>query len=137
MRKLLQKFLSGETLRYLFFGILTVMVNVLSYHLLRMAVGKLSANTMAFFLAVLFAYFTNSRFVFCVPLTWKSFAQFFSLRIGMLAIDDGGMLLLTYRGWNELLAKCVVNALIIVLNYLISKLFIFRRGENKKEKEIR
>lgn len=134
MREFLRRFLSGETLRYLFSGILTVAFNVLSYRLLRMVVGSLAANTTAFFLSVLFAYFANSRFVFRAPLTWKSFAQFFSMRIGMLAIDDGGMLLLTYRGWSELLAKCAVNALIIVLNYLISKLLIFHKTESGKEK---
>jgi len=131
MRELLRKILTGETLRYLVFGLLTVAVNILSYRLLRLAVGTLAANTAAFFLAVFFAYFTNSLFVFHAPFTWKSFAQFFLMRAGMIIIDDGGMLLLIRWGWDELLAKCVVNALIIVLNYLFSKLFIFR----KKEKE--
>lgn len=133
MRELLRKILTGETLRYLAFGFLTVVVNVLSYRLLRLAVGALAANTAAFFLAVFFAYFTNSRFVFRAPFTWKSFTQFFLMRAGTIIIDDGGMLLLIRWGWNELLAKCVVNALIIALNYLFSKLFIFRKKEKEEQ----
>lgn len=135
MGELLRKYLTGETLRYLFFGVLTVAVNVLSYRLLRLAWGTMEANTAAFFIAVLFAYFTNSWFVFRVPLSWKCFGQFFSMRIGTVVIDNGGMFLLIRWGWDELLAKCVVNAVIIALNYLVSKLFIFRKKDEKEREE--
>lgn len=131
MRNLLRGFFTSETLRYLIFGVLTVAVNVGAYRLLEPALGTLGANTVAFFIAVLFAYFTNSRFVFQVPFTWKSFMEFMSMRIGTLAIDDGGMLLLTNWGWNDLVAKCVVNVVIIGINYLFSKLLIFRKRDTK------
>lgn len=129
MRKLIREFFSPETLRYLVFGLLTVAVNVLAYRLLAPALGTLWANTAAFFIAVLFAYWTNSRYVFCAPTTWKSFAEFMAMRIGTLAIDDGGMLLLTRWGWNDMLAKIIVNIVIIGINYLFSKLLIFRKKE--------
>lgn len=118
-------------MRYLIFGILTVTVNIVSYRLLVPEFGILAANTVAFFVAVLFAYITNSKYVFQVPFTWKSFLEFMSMRIGTLVIDDGGMVLLTRWGWNDLLAKCVVNIVGIALNYLFSKLFIFRKKEAK------
>ena len=119
-----------ETFRYLIFGILTVTVNIASYRISSMWLDTLPANTRAFFIAVLFAYYTNTRFVFQVPFTKKNFLQFMTMRIGTIFLDDGGMLLLLAWGWNDLFAKCVVNAVIIALNYLFSKLFIFR---NKKE----
>lgn len=131
MRDFLKKFLTGETLRYLIFGILTVVVNIVAYRLLVPGLGTLTANTAAFFIAVLFAYFTNSKYVFRVPFTWKSFLEFMSMRLGTLVIDDGGMVLLTRWGWNDLLAKCVVNVIIIGLNYLFSKLLIFRKRDTK------
>lgn len=131
MRDFLKKFLTGETLRYLIFGILTVVVNIAAYRLLVPGLGTLVANTAAFFIAVLFAYFTNSKYVFRVPFTWKSFLEFMSMRLGTLVIDDGGMVLLTRWGWNDLLAKCVVNVIIIGLNYLFSKLLIFRKRDTK------
>ena len=119
-----------ETFRYLVFGVLTVTVNIASYRILSLWLDTLPANTLAFFIAVFFAYYTNTRFVFQVPFTKKNFLQFMTMRIGTIFLDDGGMLLLLAWGWNDLFAKCVVNAVIIALNYLFSKLFIFR---NKKE----
>lgn len=125
--ELLHGFLNAETLRYLIFGLLTVAVNITSYRVLALTLETMAANTIAFFIAVLFAYFTNSKYVFRVALTPKSFFKFMSMRIGTLAIDDGGMWLLTRLGWNDILAKCAVNILIILLNYLLSKLFIFKK----------
>lgn len=127
MTKKLLKICRGETFRYLVFGVVTVMVNVAAYKLLKTALGDIAANTAAFFIAVLFAYWTNSTFVFRVPHTWKNFTQFMGMRIGTLAIDDGGMYLLLTMGINDLLAKCAVNVIIIVINYLASKWVIFRR----------
>ncbi len=121
------KFWRRETFRYLLFGGLTVAVNIAAYQLLNLVWDSMAANTAAFFIAVLFAYWTNSTFVFRTPHTWKNFSQFIGMRIGTLLIDNGGMYLLLARGVNDLVAKCIVNAIIIVINYLISKLIIFRR----------
>ena len=121
---------NNETFRYLIFGVLTVTVNIASYRLMSLWMDTLPANTIAFFIAVFFAYYTNTRFVFQAPFTKKNFLQFTAMRIGTIFLDDGGMLLLLAWHWNDLLAKCVVNGIIIVLNYLFSKLLIFRK---KKE----
>ena len=129
MRKLIRDFFSPETLRYLVVGLLTVAVNIIIYKLLEPEFGTFWANTTAFFVAVLFAYWTNSRFVFRVPITWKSLTEFMVMRIGTLVIDDGGMLLLTSWGWNDIFAKVLVNIVIIGINYLFSKLLIFRKKE--------
>lgn len=124
-----------ETLAYLVFGVLTVVVNILSYKLLSIVFGMLAANTLAFFIAVFFAYWTNSTFVFRVQHTWKNFLQFMGMRIGTLLIDNGGMYLLTFLAINDLFAKCVVNAIIIIINYVASKWIIFRKKDNKRDVE--
>lgn len=129
IKKLLGLF-HGETFRYLVFGLLTVTVNILSYRAMTLFLAPLPANTIAFFIAVFFSYYTNTRFVFRVPFTKKNFLQFMTMRLGTIFLDDGGMLLLLAWNWNDLLAKCFVNGVIIVLNYLFSKLLIFRK---KKE----
>ena len=123
----IKQFLSGETLRYLIFGVLTVIVNTVSFKLLDLVMGDIAANTLAFFIAVLFAYWTNSQFVFQTGMAWKSFLEFMAMRICTLPIDDGGMWLLLTLGVNDLVAKCAVNVVIIVINYLASKLVIFRK----------
>lgn len=122
-----------ETLSYLFFGVLTVAINILSYELLSIVFGMLIANTLAFFIAVLFAYWTNSTFVFRVQHTWKNFLQFMGMRIGTLLIDNSGMYLLILFAVNDLFAKFIVNAIIIAINYVASKWIIFRK---KTEKEM-
>ena len=96
----------SETFRYLVFGVLTVTVNIASYRTLALCLDTLPANTIAFFIAVFFAYYTNTRFVFQVPFTKRNFLQFMGMRIGTIFLDDGGMLLLLAWGWNDLLAKC-------------------------------
>ena len=123
----IKQFLSGETLRYLIFGVLTVIVNTVSFKLLDLVMGDIAANTLAFFIAVLFAYWTNSQFVFQTGMAWKSFLEFMAMRICTLPIDDGGMWLLLTLGVNDLVAKCAVNVVIIVINYLASKLVIFKK----------
>ncbi len=135
MGRLFSKFLCGETIRYLIFGVLTVTVNIVSFRLLVSSLGTLAANSVAFFIAVVFAYFTNSRYVFRVPFSRKSFLEFMSMRIGTIFIDDGGMLLLMHWGWNDLMSKFAVNVIIIGLNYLLSKLFIFRKSGAKEREE--
>lgn len=134
MAKKLLGLLSGETFRYLVFGVLTVVVNMVVYHVLVWKLNALIANTIAFFVAVLFAYWTNSTFVFRVRHTWRNFLQFIAMRIGTLVIDNGGMLLLVSWEWNDFVAKGLVNAVIIVVNYLVSKLLIFKK-RTKEEKQ--
>lgn len=121
--------LARETLAYLVFGVLTVLVNIAAYKLLKLAMGDMAANTLAFFIAVLFAYWTNSTYVFRAAHTWRNFGQFMAMRIGTLFIDDGGMYLLLLWQVNDVAAKCAVNIIIIGINYLASKLVIFRRKE--------
>ena len=120
-------FLRSETFRYLACGVLTVVVNTFAYKFLNFMMGDIEANTLAFFIAVLFAYWTNSVFVFQTGIAAKSFVEFMAMRICTLPIDDGGMFLLLNIGVNDLIAKVSVNAVIIVLNYLASKLFIFKK----------
>ena len=114
-----------ETIAYLFFGITTVLVNIAAYGSLLFVLSDIPANTVAFFVAVMYAYFINCLFVFRQRLSWTSFFQFWGMRIGTLLIDDGGMLLLLFAGSDRLLAKVVVNTIIVIVNYLLSKFFIF------------
>lgn len=127
MGKLIKQEMVWETFRYLICGISTVLVNIVSYELLTLLWGTLLSNTLAFFIAVFYAFWTNSIFVFRVPCTWKSFWEFMGMRIGTLLIDNGGMLLMVRWRINDLTAKCVVNVIIIGINYIFSKLFIFKK----------
>ncbi len=127
----------SETIRYLIFGVLTVVVNTAIYMTFSMVINDLAANTLAFVLSVLFAYWTNSIFVFKNKMSWNTFGKFFGMRIGTILIDDGGLWLLLFWGCNNFIAKCIVNVIIIVLNYIFSKFFVFVNKEDgfKSRKE--
>lgn len=116
-----------EEMAYLFFGALTVIVNILLFTLFDLFLGEITANTVAFMLSVQFAYMTNTKFVFQAPYTKQNFLQFWGMRIGTIIIDNGGMWVLLNMGWNKLLSKCIVNVIVIVLNYLFSKFIIYRK----------
>lgn len=127
IRTLLRRY--QETIAYLFFGVLTVVFNTVLFLLLDLFMDEFVANTAAFFLSVLFAYWTNTCFVFRQKLCWKTFSAFFGMRIGTIFIDNGGLYLLLHIGIGKFFAKCIVNAIIIVLNYLFSKFIIYKKGD--------
>ena len=123
-----------EELLYLVFGGLTTLVNILSFFILRqLKIEVYVSNVIAWFLSVLFAFITNKLFVFEIrgkskKENIKECVSFFGFRILSLVFDMGAMyLLLQVLNVNELLSKVVANVLVIILNYVFSKLFIFKK----------
>jgi putative flippase GtrA len=115
-----------ETAAYLVCGALTVAVNTACYLGLALVLPDLIANTAAFFIAVVFAYWANAVFVFNKRISAGTFFHFLGMRLGTIFIDNGGMWFLLSLGTKNFVAKCVVNGVIIVLNYIFSKFFIFK-----------
>jgi putative flippase GtrA len=135
LKKLWRFLTTPEMIFYLIFGILTTVVNVLTYGLLRSSLhwDVLAANTTAWVLSVAFAFFTNKLFVF----KSKSFAGNFFLRelvtfVGArllsLGVDTLGMLLMVnVLTWNDWLAKIIMNVIVVFINYVLSKMIIFKK----------
>ena len=135
-----------EILSYLFFGILTTCVSWGSYavcvYLLNMDVAV--GNAISWLLATLFAFTTNKIFVF-KSLDWqlsvaaKELAAFVSARLGTGIFELVSVPLLVRMGFNQIIfgvkgsvAKITVSLAVVIVNYIISKVWIFR-GSNKKE----
>ena len=117
-----------EVLSYLFFGLLTTLVNIACFALLSgTALGVYWANGLAFFLSVAFAYLTNTKFVFRSAFTRQNCLSFFTMRLSGLLLDMLGMVALLATGMDKLVAKVLVNLLVIVFNYLVSKLLVYRK----------
>lgn len=123
-----------EVLSYLLFGGLTTLVNIVSFFILRQFnVAIYISNVIAWILSVLFAFITNKLFVFeskgkNKKENAKELISFFGFRILSLGIDMGAMyLLLDVLSIGELISKILSNIIVIVLNYIFSKLFIFRK----------
>ncbi len=93
----------------------------------------LIANALSWIVAVLFAFVTNKRFVFNsrswkAAVVWKEFAGFLSARLFSLLVDMGLMyLFVSAMGMREMIAKFIVQIVIVIINYVFSKLFIFRK----------
>ncbi len=137
LKKIWRFLTAPEMLLYILFGILTTVVNILSFGLLRDVLQwqLLTANTLAWVLSVAFAFLTNKVFVFrsksfAAKLVLRELVSFVGARLFSLAVDTAGMwLLVDVLTWNDWLAKVLMNVIVIVLNYVFSKLFIFKRPQ--------
>lgn len=134
LKKLWNFLTAPEMVLYIVFGVLTTAVNILSFGLLRDVLHweLLTANTLAWVLSVAFAFVTNKLFVFrsksfAAKTLWRELASFTGARLLSLGVDTAGMwLLVSLLSWNDWLAKVIMNVIVIVLNYVFSKLFIFK-----------
>ena len=123
-----------EGLLYLFFGALTTLVNIVSFFLLRQFnIEIYVSNVLAWLISFLFAFITNKVFVFesknkSAKENTRELVSFFVFRVVSLCFDMGCMyLLLQVLNINEMISKIVANILVIILNYIFSKLFIFKK----------
>lgn len=126
-----------EMILYLFFGGLTTLVNIVVYWIFvnLLHVDYLVSNMVAWLLSVLFAYITNKTYVFqsksigFLPIM-REFSAFVSCRLFSGLIDMGIMYLgISIFGFYDLLIKILSNVIVVILNYVFSKLFIFRKNK--------
>ncbi len=130
-----------EGMRYLIFGGLSTIVNIFVYiicsHLIFTNLNddlKVNlSNILAIIISILFAYITNKLWVFETKTeTKKDLLREFTSFIGCRAITalmDLGLMQLTVNvlRWNDILMKILVNILVIILNFVFSKLIIFKK----------
>ena len=124
-----------ELLNYMVFGVLTTLINILTYQILSMAgVSTLIANGIAWILSVLFAYITNRKFVFDShgENRIQECLKFYGSRISTGILDMAGMwILVDILHLNGMVSKVGMNVIVIVLNYIFSKLFVFKDKEER------
>ena len=141
MKQLIKKLYASSVVRYVFFGGCTTLVNLISFYVLRkLMVGLNIANVISIILAILFAYVVNSRFVFqdkCQTLAdhIRPFCKFISARLMTMVIEVGGVWLLVAKlGMNDMVGKFATQFIVLILNYVFSKFFVFTTGKkNSKE----
>ena len=94
------------------------------------AVQLQATNIISWIAAVTFAYFTNRKFVFESKNEnkLKEAAAFYGSRVTTLLMDMGCMfLMVTLLGWNDKIAKLIVQVIVTVANYVLSKFIVFRK----------
>lgn len=129
--KLKKKLFNQEFVIYVVFGVLTTLVNIVSFFLMRQVSSLFVSNTVAWILSISFAYITNKIWVFkarewSVRIILKEFASFITFRLLSFLIDMLLMFLLTYLNIGEGWAKLVTQIVVVLLNYVFSKVFIFK-----------
>lgn len=120
---------------YIVFGVLTTAVDWLAFWLLRNFVPSLNeniSNAIAVVISIIFAYFTNREYVFKSNVTNKfmEFLKFFASRLFTLGVNVVSFWLLTdFVSMNEYIAKAIIAVFVVILNYIISKLFVFKNSK--------
>ena len=118
---------------YLVFGVLTTLVDWVAYRVLRLSgLGYMFSNVAAWAVAVIFAFVTNKFMVFNSKsvdrlIIIKEFISFVGARVFSLLLQLAGIeLMIDYANINEYIAKAVMTVVVVVCNYVFSKLFIFK-----------
>lgn len=123
-----------EIFLYLFFGGLTFLISMFMFIILNkfMNMNELSANVYSWVVAVLFAFITNKLYVFTSPKTsfvnnLKQLVTFSSGRVITLILEEGILyIFVMVLGFPGIAIKFIAQVIVIVLNYIISKIFVFR-----------
>lgn len=134
MNKILCKLLNKETIIYIVFGVLTTAVDYISFTALYygLQMNEIVGNTIAWAFAVAFAYITNKLFVFesksfALKTLAKELPSFILARVLSLVVTNAFLIFAKYISMNMLLAKAIISVAVIVINYVFSKLFIFKK----------
>ena len=143
-----------ELITYVIFGVLTTLVNFFAFWLFTKILGEelyLINNAIAWVVGVIFAYITNKLFVF-ESKSWdfkvvtKEITGFLGARIFSFLVEESGMFLfvsvlglgensLTLLGFTitgQFIVKILLAVIVVVMNYVFSKFFIFKSSENRK-----
>ncbi len=133
IQTLFAKFVNYETISYLIVGVLTTIISIATfagcYRKLKMS--TVLSNIISWVIAVAFAYVANKIFVFQSP-SWemsvviKEIIGFVSARLLTLGFDIAFIYITVDKlHWNDILCKIGSNVVVMIVNYVASKLFIF------------
>lgn len=126
-----------EIINYLIVGVLTTLVSLGTYYVCVLtfldpnnAFELQIANIISWICCVTFAYFANRIFVFKSKneKKLKEALGFYTSRIATLLMDMFIMfILVTLLHGNDKIAKLIVQVVVTVLNYVLSKIFVFKK----------
>lgn len=131
---IIQKIVNRETIAYAIAGVLTTLVNFISYEgFYRLGLSNLKANAIAWLIAVTFAYIVNKRNVFLsksdsVKDEIVKVSKFFGARMVTLGIEQLGIFIfIDCMGIYRWIVKAALAVFVIIINYIFSKLCIFNK----------
>lgn len=134
IRRAVERTIDNEMVRYLFFGGCTTALNLGVFTILRYGAGwsVRGANLVSILAAVVFAFFVNKWLVFRAggSAVLREFAGFAGMRLLTMAVEFFGVELLVNRiGAADFAGKLVIQVVVVICNYLISKFVVFREKQ--------
>lgn len=144
-KKFLKIIFLSEIFLYLYMGVLTTAVNIISFELIRnMLSGSSMGESMiwkvaeicAFIIAVVFAFITNKLFVFkSYSINIMNIFSELGMFVGARLITEGINFFIMWfmidkKGCDEFTTKVIASVIVIVLNYIFSKFIIFKKKKN-------
>lgn len=122
-----------EGINYLIFGFLAFVLNYVLFYVFNDLINTeyLVATALSWLLTVVFAYWTNHAFVFKSKNSGfsslsKEFISFVGARVATLVLEMFLMFLMVdLASFNEYIAKLIAQVVVIVTNYILSKIWIF------------
>lgn len=138
-----------EIILYIVFGVLTTAVSIITYQVSEYALGEeyyLISNIFSWIFAVAFAFFTNKKYVFeskswNVKVLKGEIFTFFIARLFSLLVEEAGLFVLVdllcfsqygfsigyYILSGSMIAKLIMQVIVVVSNYFFSKFIIFKK----------
>lgn len=126
-----------EVINYLIFGVLTTIVSLTSYYILTYSLLDANnevelqiANVISWIISVVFAYITNRKYVFDSnnENIFKEITSFVGSRLITLFMDMLIMYIgVSILGQNDKIFKLTSQVIVIIGNYLFSKIFVFKK----------
>lgn len=123
-----------EQILYIVFGVLTTAINIISFFLFTrvFGMGLLASNIGAWIASVIFAFVTNKIYVFdsrnySLKVVTKELIDF-TISRGATGILDMGLMYLfvSVIHMEDMVSKIIINIIVIILNYVLSKLYVFK-----------
>lgn len=145
---MLKKFLANEKnlqiIRYIVVGGMTTFISFSSYWIMYklLEMEPNLANVISIIIAIIFAYIANKLFVFrkklsSFKLLIVEFFKFLSSRaVTMLLEIVGVYIALEVFNLNELLSKAIVSVIVVILNYILARFFVFDNRTKSSKKEM-
>lgn len=144
LNSLMKKIINREMFDYIVFGVLTTVISIVTLWLFNRLFGVkfvLLNNVLSWILAVAFAFITNKFIVFKSSSTesktlLKEIISFTGARLLSLGVEEAGLAIAQFvfhvDETGAMIAKIILQIIVIIINYVLSKLFIFK---DKTEKE--
>lgn len=136
-----------EVVNYLIFGFLAFVVNMIAYEGAAWVIGAnkeepllvAAATAFAWVVSVLFAYWTNHTFVFKSKVRGKElvseFVSFVGARVATGVLEQVIMFVMTsMMNIDDTISKLVCNFIVILCNYVFSKLWVFKKNNKTDPK---